>query len=64
MKLDPGIAAYLARLQEVTGGVPAAFEAEARRRMLRQRTAAVPVRLPEGVGFEDWPVAVPGRRRS
>ena len=61
MKLDPGIEAYLARLQEITGAVPAPFEAEARRRMLRQRTAAVPVRLPESVGFEDWPLAAPGR---
>ena len=61
MKLDPGIEAYLARLKEVTGGKAAPFEPEARRRMLRQRTAAFPVKLPENVFFEDWHAAAPGR---
>lgn len=61
MKLDPGIAAYLERLRTATGGVPAPFEPEARRRMLRQRTALFPVEPPPGVTFEDRHLAAPGR---
>lgn len=61
MRLDPGIAAYLERLKEITGGRTAPFEPEARRRMLRQRTAAFPVALPEEVSCEDWCLAAPGR---
>ena len=61
MKLDLGIAAYLERLAEVTGGKAVPFEAEARRRMLRQRTAAFPVAIPDGIAFEDWHIAAPGR---
>lgn len=61
MKLDPGIAAYLQRLSEVTGGKTAAYDPDSRRRMLRQRTAAFPVEIPENVAFEDWHIAAPGR---
>ncbi|MEX0922044.1 MAG: alpha/beta hydrolase [Rhodovibrionaceae bacterium] len=61
MRLDPGIETFLETLRAATGGKPAPFEAEARRRMLRQRTALFPVALPSGVTFEDWHLALSGR---